>query len=312
MILILASPRDTHSRVVVAALERQGRQATIVDAGMFGNGAVLSYPIGGCPVATTAAGETVRFDDATCVWYRRPRLGQVAEGVRDPATRGFCRQEWSNLLEGLFLNSGARFVNPVLAEFAAVKPRQLHVARQVGWTIPDTLVTSDPGQAAAFIEAHRGQVIHKALSAPRDRMIDTRTWDEADRAALTTLTLAPTIFQERVGGPADVRVTVVGRRLFAARIDTIQGRAGVDSRMDMDAPCEAQDLPTAIQDRLLAFMDAMGLVYGTIDLKITDEDDYVFFEVNPQGQFLFVEILTGMPITQAMANLLTRSDQPGR
>ncbi len=309
MIFILASPRDVHSLRVVAELERTGMHATIIDAGAFGNGALLSYPIGGSPVATTLSGQKVRFEDATCVWYRRPRLGHVAERIHNPAARAFCRQEWSNLLEGLFLNSGARFVNPVLAEFAAVKPRQLHVARHVGWTIPNTLITSNPEDAGAFIEKHRGKVIHKALTAPKDRLIDTRIWDETDRAALATLTMAPTIFQEMIGGPADVRVTVVGRNLFAAKICTDQGRAGVDSRMDMDAPYEVHRLPTEAHDRILAFMDAMGLVYGTIDLKITDDGEYVFFEVNPQGQFLYVEILTGLPIAEAMAELLSDSGQ---
>jgi hypothetical protein len=312
MIFILASPRDAHSRMVVAALQRMGEQATVIDAGTFGNGAVLSYRIGGNPVATTVTGEEVRFDAATCVWYRRPRLGHVAESIRNPDVRAFCRQEWANLLEGLFLNSSARFVNHVQAEFAAVKPRQLHVAREIGWAIPDTLFTSDPDQAGAFIDRHHGQVIHKALTAPKDRMIDTRAWDEADRPALATLSLAPTIFQEMIHGPADVRVTVVGKEVFAAKISTLEGRAGIDSRMDMDAPYEVHDLPAAMHDRIVAFMDAMGLVYGTIDLKLTDDGEYVFFEVNPQGQFLYVEILTGLPITQAMANLLAGNSQPNR
>lgn len=303
-IVIIASPGDTHSRMVGAALGRMGKEAVVLDAGTFGNGALLDYPIGGNPVATTVSGERVCLDDATCVWYRRPRMGHVAEDIRNPDVRAFCRQEWANLLEGLFLNSDARFVNPVLAEFAAVKPRQLHLARQVGWTIPDTLFTSDPDQAGAFVERHRGQVIHKALTAPKDRLIDTRAWDEADRSLLATLVLAPTIFQEMIQGPADVRVTVVGEEIFAARIATQEGRAGIDSRMDMDAPYEAHDLPPAVAGRIVAFMEAMGLVYGTIDLKITHDGEYVFFEVNPQGQFLYVEILTGQQITQAMADLL--------
>ena len=306
MILILASPQDVHARCVKAVLERTGHQVRIIDSGELGNGALLSYPIGGNPETISVSGEAVRFDAVRCVWYRRPRLGHVAEAVKNPAIRQFCRQEWANLLDGLFLNSPARFVNPLLSEFGAVKPRQLHIASMVGLATPDTLITNDPEKAGLFIGKYNGNVIHKALTAPNDRLIDTKRWDETDRPALETLRLAPTIFQELIRGPADVRATVVGSEIFAAKISTAEGRAGVDSRMDMDALYEQHRLPTEIRDRLLAFMDRMGLVYGTIDLKITDGGEYVFLEVNPQGQFLYVEILTGMPITEAMAALLAQ------
>jgi hypothetical protein len=281
---------------------------TIFDAGLLGNGSTLTYPLGEAPIAVLSSGQTVSFDRATCIWYRRPRLGHVAEHIRNPAVRNFCRQEWANLLEGLFLNSDARFVNPMLAEYAAVKPRQLHVAREVGWVIPDTLITSDKDHASTFIQKHHGRVIHKAMTAPRDRLIDTRVWDESDRPALKALTFAPTIFQEMICGPMDLRITVVGQRVFTARILTDRSRAGIDSRMDMDAPYEPYELPDQIHERVQAFMAAMGLVYGTIDLKITPEGEYVFLEVNPQGQFLYVEILTGMPIASAMADLLAHGE----
>jgi hypothetical protein len=312
MILILASKRDVHARGVASALEHAGQPVAIVDAGTLGNGATLSYAIGAEPTAVFANDERIEFGNATCVWGRRPRMGHVAEGIRDPNVRSFCRQEWSDLLQGLFLNSSARFVNPVLAEFAAVKPRQLHVARQVGLRIPDTLITSDPDCAGAFIERHRGQVIHKALTAPKQKLLDTKIWDESHRAALEALPLAPVMFQELIRGPADVRVTFVGNQLFAARIATELGASGVDSRLDMDAPYEQHQLPLDVHDLIVAFMSAMGLVYGTIDLKITPGGDYVFFEVNPQGQFLYVEILTGLPITAAMADFLSDSSTSRR
>jgi len=310
MIFILASARDVHARRVSDVLNNHGHQVTIFDAGSLGMDSTLTYPLGEAPIIVLSSGQTVSFDRATCIWYRRPRLGHVAEHIRNPAIRNFCRQEWANLLEGLFLNSDARFVNPMLAEYAAVKPRQLHVAREVGWAIPDTLITSDKDHASTFIQKHHGRVIHKAMTAPRDRLIDTRVWDEGDRPALKALTFAPTIFQEMICGPMDLRITVVGQRVFTARILTDRSRAGIDSRMDMDAPYEPYELPDQIHERVLTFMAAMGLVYGTIDLKITHEGEYVFLEVNPQGQFLYVEILTGMPIASAMADLLAHGADP--
>jgi hypothetical protein len=306
MILILASVQDVHARRVATLLARNGAEVRILDCSHFGNGAFLNYPISGGSTTIDVNGEKIVFDATQAVWYRRPRLTQVANSVRDQAIHDFCRQEWANTLDGLFINSPAKFVNPLLSEFAAVKPRQLLAAASVGLITPETLITNHPEEAEEFIDRHRGDVVHKALTAPRDRLIETRRWSEADRAALKRLPLAPTIFQERIRGPADVRVTVVGNEIFAAKIETAKGRAEIDSRMDLDATYVAHKLPTNLEDQLQAFMSTMGLVYGTIDLKISESGNYVFFEVNPQGQFLYIEILTGLPISEALADFLAR------
>ena len=51
-------------------------------------------------------------------------------------------------------------------------------------------------------------------------------------------------------------------------------------------------------------MAAFGLVYGAIDMRLTAEGEYVFLEVNPAGQWLFIEERTGQPITAAVADCL--------
>jgi hypothetical protein len=69
-------------------------------------------------------------------------------------------------------------------------------------------------------------------------------------------------------------------------------------------------------------MQHLGLVYGAIDLRLTPENEYVFLEVNPSGQYLFVELLTGVPLSDRMAhclahqggdlgNCVARRSQPG-
>jgi glutathione synthase/RimK-type ligase-like ATP-grasp enzyme len=65
------------------------------------------------------------------------------------------------------------------------------------------------------------------------------------------------------------------------------------------------ELPPALHDALLALQRRLGLYYGAIDMRLTPDGEYVFLEVNPAGQWLFVERLTGMPIGQAVADLLT-------
>ncbi|MEV6228726.1 MvdC/MvdD family ATP grasp protein [Saccharopolyspora shandongensis] len=307
MILVVSSPHDVHARVVADRLRRRGKPVAILDMSTLAADEFLSYPIGRAGIApriTAADGRVVDFGAVEAIWYRRFHEVAIPPDVGDADDRAFVRHEWQDALNGIFLGLKCRSINPLLGQLAATKPRQLELARRTGLRVPETLITNDPDRLEGFLERHRGRVVHKAMSAPANHFVDTRRWADADRAALPDLPLAPTIFQEEITGPSDVRVTVVGDQLFAARIDTAEGRSDLDSRLDLDAPCHPHALPPEVRERLLGLMRALGLRFGTVDLKITEQGEHVFFEVNPQGQFLYIEILTGLGISAAMAGLL--------
>ena len=121
---------------------------------------------------------------------------------------------------------------------------------------------------------------------------------------------APVIFQEHIPAVVDLRVTIVGDELFAAEIGSQKTAYPVDFRMDMDrAEVRAHKLPDEIERRLHALMDTAGIVYGAADLRLTPEGEYVFLEINPAGQWLFVERLTGQPITAALCAYLMAHDR---
>jgi len=85
--------------------------------------------------------------------------------------------------------------------------------------------------------------------------------------------------------------------LFAARLDTAQSRAGIDSRLDLNASCQPHALPDSAAAALQNLLKEFKLLFATMDLELTREGEYVFLEANPQGQFLYIEILTKLPIS---------------
>ena len=203
------------------------------------------------------------------------------------------------------IGMSTRVVNPLEAQrAAAVKPYHLAVAQRVGLRIPDTLITSDPQHVKEFIDRHHGSVVYKAMTALPQAFLETRLWQDEDLSRLEQLPLAPTIFQEFVDGPADIRVTIARDEQFAARIASSSSRIGIDSRLDLDVPARACDLPSDVSASLDALMRGLGLSFATIDLKLDAQGDHYFLEVNPQGQFLYIEILTGQPISAAVARTL--------
>ena len=75
-----------------------------------------------------------------------------------------------------------------------------------------------------------------------------------------------------------------------------------------EATMEAYELPSKIKNLLLKLMDSLDLVYGAIDMRLRPNGDYIFLEINPSGQWLFVEDGTGLPITKTFSELMIQKD----
>lgn len=310
MILILAPSEDLHARRVAQEIELLGEKAQIINWLLAARGlrASFSYTekLAEILIQSEEDGPATPLADVGAIWTRRPSPPAIPTGVIDAEHRRFARQEWQDLLDGLTLSLGldAVTVNPLPAQRAAIKPYQLAIAQRVGLSVPETLITSDPLRAEHFVEAHRGRVVHKAMTSPRNAFVETRRWLRTDRGALHQLLVAPAIFQRLVDGPIDIRATIVGQEIYAAAISTAHSRAGLDSRLDLDVPMSAYEIPAEITRQLHALMAALGLTFATVDLKIDNTGQIQFLELNPQGQFLYIEILTGLPICAALARLL--------
>jgi glutathione synthase/RimK-type ligase-like ATP-grasp enzyme len=241
-------------------------------------------------------------------WWRRPQVADPAP-ITDRAVQVFAANEWQEAIAGLWQLVGGRWVNdPVRDEVAARKAAQLVAAAEVGLSVPRTLVTSDPAEARAFLDAADGQgAIFKTFSCTHEIWRETRLVRAHERELLEAVRLAPVIFQEYVPAEADVRVTIVGRQLYAASIDARATDYPVDFRMSLgQAEVAAATLPPDVGERLLALVDRLGLSYGAVDLRRTPAGEHVFLELNTAGEFLFVEERTGQPIASALADLLAR------
>ncbi|MFF8835610.1 RimK family alpha-L-glutamate ligase [Streptomyces sp. NPDC015130] len=303
---ILAPEADVHARAVAREVSRLGGDSVILDT-RRPHEQSWQWRVGKPPTIRTYGGVTLSVMELGAIWIRRAYGARPPDFVRHPDDRAFARNEWGHLLDAVLADTPAELVNRPSADLGATKPRQLEAARRSGLPVPDTLISNDPAQVVEFVAGHHGKVIHKALSSPQHLMIDTRRWDPRDARLLDTLPLAPVIFQEEITGAFDIRANVIGDRILAARFATAD--SPVDTRLDLGAPCETYELPAGTHEALLRFMKELGLDFGAVDLKVDDEGRHVFLEVNPSGQFLFVEVLTGLPISEAVARFLTSTSR---
>jgi glutathione synthase/RimK-type ligase-like ATP-grasp enzyme len=185
------------------------------------------------------------------------------------------------------------------------KPYQLKEIHSAGFSVPETLVTTEPKAAQAFWE-HHGKVIYKSVSAIRSRVARLGP-EHASR--LGDIVSCPTQFQQYIAG-IDHRVHVVGDDLFASevRCDADDYRYPGQHRVEIRA-CR---VPDSVEERCRRLAAAMQLAVAGVDLRQTPEGDWYCFEVNPSPGFTFYEVATGQPIAGAVARLLANGYEYGR
>lgn len=313
MILVVSHPADEHAVRVLDVLETAGHPATLVDTSAFPARTGLVQHLGPDRRAFQLVTGPRKVDLRACGagWWRRPLPYTLHDGI-DPETASFAYSECEEALAGMWAALELSWMNdPALDERAQHKPYQLAVAARLGLPLPETLMTNSPEEARQFIDRHGlDRVVYKTFLATEKDWRETRLLRPEELELLDRVRIAPVIFQQFVPAEADVRVTMVGDRIFGTEIASAAHAYPVDYRMDMEtARFRPVELPADVEEGLRDLIKGLGLVYGGIDLRRTPEGRYVFLEVNPAGEWLFVEERTGQPITKAVAAQLIGMDE---
>jgi glutathione synthase/RimK-type ligase-like ATP-grasp enzyme len=307
-VLILAPAEDFHALAVRALLEQRGIEVLILDVSSLPASRRMAHRVShsGCVLSIDGDG----LDDLRSVWWRRISAPDVSE-VRDPEERRFAQRETREAFIGALLATGAPIVNDPIAERAASrKPYQLHVARSVGLDVPRTTITNDEAQAREFLrEMGEEEVVFKALTATPIGMTDTRPFTPDHKSELWRLRYAPMILQQFVPLGRDLRVTMVGDRTFAAELSSRKPAARYDWRIDLGYEVEAVTLEAVLEDKLQALRRALGLATGSADLRVSPHGVPYFLEINPAGQFAFLEAYAGIPVLEAFADFLAEPEE---
>ncbi len=103
----------------------------------------------------------------------------------------------------------------------------------------------------------------------------------------------------------DVRVTVVGDQLFAVAIHAGSEAAALDWRVDYGAlTYEICTVPEAVRSGVRAVMKHLGLTFAALDFVVGQDGTWWAVDVNPSGQWAWLELHVGVPISAALADLL--------
>ena len=290
MIVVWGASDDPPVGDVLDALRARGADLVHLDRARVGT-LDFDVTIGRAPSGwITTDGCRIPLDTISGI-YLRPEPQRVCRPT--PAT--LCLLAIASSLDGVVVNRPAAGLSNL------TKPFQLAAIAEAGFTVPPTLVTTDPVAARHFLDRH-GRVVYKSISGIRSIIA---TVDAADAHRLSGVRTGPVQLQRWIEG-VDVRVHVVGERWFAAAIESAAPDYRYPSNTGHDTTIMATDIDGELGERLVRLTASMGLLVAGIDLRLTPDDEWVCFEVNPSPGFTFYEDATGQPIAAAIADLLMK------
>lgn len=312
-VLVVGEPDDLHVDTVAGLLAERGVRVLLFDfvrQPAQGGRLCCGLDTNGVEGALRVDGRWYDLSEVDAVWWRVKLVEDAGVLTCGGSASDFALREWLSALDSLEgLIPHACWTNKrTAAATARLKPVQLRVAAQLGLAVPRTLISNDPDRLAAFVGAKAS--VYKVLTwfyERPHRMIFTSEVAAADVAMdPDAVRMAPCLVQDRVPKDHELRVVVVGQHVLAVRIDSQRRpETRVDWRRNQHAlGYRHVHLSRTLEDALIAMNARLDLRFGAYDLIVTPSADVVFLEVNPMGQWLWLERACGVPISAAVSDHL--------
>lgn len=308
MLLILTSNTDlTADFLITELIKRQLPYFRLNAEDLTRAKLTFSIDSDGARRSLSVGPKTLDLTKVRAVWYRRA-IQPSPIAALPPGERIFVAGELRHFAMGLVLNPDVLWVNPIdKVSIAEHKLYQLQVARELGFQVPRTLVSDDLGKLQSFAAANAYGTICKPIyhglfvnGASRYSVYTRRVVSEALDA--DSVAICPVLLQEEIRRTADVRVTFIGEKCFVA---DIKGEASLVDWRDPDIMVEysASNVGDDIQNACRTMLKKLGLLYGAFDFVRTPDDNLVFLEVNPTGEWAWLEDRLGFPMREAFIKL---------
>jgi glutathione synthase/RimK-type ligase-like ATP-grasp enzyme len=310
-VLLITARFDPAADLLLAELRRRGASCVRWNTHEFPLESSLNYRAAsdGFSAEVVTDGRAIDLSTIGSIWWQWDRPAGFPPDLQGEERR-FAETEAHLAVSALMTVGDFFWINhPARENLAKSKPAQLFMAGKLGMEIPKTLVSNDPDEVRRFVAKSKAEIVYKGLSQPHmvpGTALFTGLLTQETLANLDLIRLTPGIFQERVEKAYELRVTVIGSKVFAVKIDSQKNRnAQLDWRRALhDVGYETAVLSREVEEKILAFMRAFGLFYGAFDFIVTPDGRHIFLEINPSGQYMWLECATDLGITAALADAL--------
>jgi glutathione synthase/RimK-type ligase-like ATP-grasp enzyme len=257
--------------------------------------------------------EVKDLKDFTSIYFRRPEIPSIDNKNLNIGEIDFLKKEILFTLEGIYkLLQNAYWVSPLFSiREAENKIYQLELAKHLGFIIPETIISNSYDAVIAFYKRNNNDCIIKPI---KSGLIETKS----ESKIIFTDTLSgipenkykiesiPCFLQNCIEKQGDVRVTVVGEKVFATLIHSQNDQeARIDWRRSEKTLTHSKlEIPLELKNKCISLLKVLNLRFGAIDFVLDKNEKYVFLEINPNGQWAWIEKQIGYEISNEIVNLL--------
>jgi glutathione synthase/RimK-type ligase-like ATP-grasp enzyme len=322
LVLVLTNPGDSTADRVSVALRDRGAKVLRFDTAEFplDCGIVGEYR-NDRETRTWILrnwGSCIDLEEVGSVWYRRPRQFRVNPLLKQHE-QTFALSEAAMAMGGMLRGLPCFWMNhPAALAEAAYKPRQLREAVNCGLRIPQTLITNDPGHAERFLKSMTHGAVIKALGKATIKgsaedpvqpgIVMTSSVEAADISDFSQVRHTACLLQERIPKRFDLRITAVGDTLFPVAIHSQENpEAALDwRRAGPWLKHELVTLPAEVEDGLRRMLSTFNLHFAAIDMVLTPDNEHIFLEINPNGEWEWLERTIGPALSSTVADTLIK------
>ena len=257
----------------------------------------------------------IDLNDVKSVYFRRPGIPDFknVENISEDERRYLIREALA-VLDGIYKRLRHCFwINDVFKiREAENKIFQLELAKMIGFKIPKTILSNDADFVKdVFKDSNCTDLVIKAVKSgnvnPRKAETIIFTSDIClDEISDSNIKDFPAYIQEKVEKKSDLRSIVVGDQVFTAEIIS-QGddTATTDWRKSSNLlEHRVFELPEDVKRKCIAITKRLGLVYSAIDFALDKNDECIFLECNPNGQWAWIENRLKLHISNRIEELL--------
>jgi len=222
----------------------------------------------------------------------------------------YFAQQWYQAFNCLPIALDAIWINnPQCTYEAENRLNQLQLAQRLGFGIPETLITNEMEAAKKFLKRYPKSTIVKVLHhheinlGQESYRFLTNNIETSHSSKFNELTYAPVIFQKKIENDSEIRVTVVNNKTFSCRISTIKGKrnfSDLHKIKEKELIFSEMDLGNKIDKLCIKLNRELGLLVSSIDFIQSKNGELFFLEVNPIGDWNWIEKHTNLPITKSM------------
>ncbi|WMY75952.1 hypothetical protein RHD99_08455 [Buttiauxella selenatireducens] len=314
MILLVTNKRDITMDYIVVELKKRGIKYFRLNTedlprsySSMSDSSFMDWSI-------SINGNTIKGIDVKAAYFRRPGNPEVPASITDPSIADYIQGEWNGFLKSLYSRLDSLwFCSPTNIILAEDKPKQLVVAKRMGFNVPESIITNSFEEIKRSSSSSQmiGKPLRQALFINDDseNIIFTNRLGQLDEADSSSLSLVPIIVQHEIIKKFDVRVTIVGKRVFSV---AIYSQSHKETKVDwrkgsrIDLKHKPLELPPSLSSKCIDLVESLNLRFGAIDLICDENDVFWFLEINPNGQWAWIENQTGLPIASSIVDELMR------